>query len=76
MQWTVAAYYILHTVCLSLEYSYQKIRKSLAQDLLNKVAILPPAFFEKLVVELLVKWGTVDPSRMQGRPSEKPVTKE
>jgi len=41
----------------TLEYSYQKIRKSLAQDLLSKVINLPPAFFEKLVVELLVKMG-------------------
>lgn len=41
----------------TLEYSYQKIRKSLAQDLLNKTVNLPPAFFEKLVVDLLVKMG-------------------
>jgi restriction system protein len=40
-----------------LEDSYQKIRKALAQELLNKVIILSPAFFEKLVVELLVKMG-------------------
>jgi restriction system protein len=40
-----------------LEYSYQKIRKALAQDLLNKAVSLPPSFFEKLVVELLVKMG-------------------
>ncbi|GAB4273921.1 MAG: restriction endonuclease [Thermincola ferriacetica] len=41
----------------NLENAYQKIRKSLAQDLLNKVIGLPPAFFERLVVELLVKMG-------------------
>lgn len=41
----------------SLEASYIKIRKSLAQELINKVMTLPPAFFEKLVVELLVKMG-------------------
>lgn len=41
----------------ALETAYQKIRKSLAQDLLNKVISLSPAFFEKLVVELLVKMG-------------------
>lgn len=40
-----------------LEYSYQKIRKSLAQDLLNKAISLSPAFFEKLVVDLMVKMG-------------------
>lgn len=41
----------------SLDYSYQKIRKALALELLNKVMNLTPAFFEKLVVELLVKMG-------------------
>jgi len=40
-----------------LETAYQKIRKSLASELINKVIELPPAFFEKLVVELLVKMG-------------------
>lgn len=41
----------------ALETSYQKIRKSLAQDLLSRVVNLSPSFFEKLVVELLVKMG-------------------
>lgn len=41
----------------SLETAYQKIRKSLAAELINKVVELSPAFFEKLVVELLVKMG-------------------
>lgn len=41
----------------ALENAYQKIRKSVAQDLINKVLTLSPAFFEKLVVELLVKMG-------------------
>lgn len=41
----------------ALETAYQKIRKSLAVDILNKVISLSPAFFEKLVVELLVKMG-------------------
>ena len=41
----------------SLEQAYQKIRKSLASELINKVVELSPAFFEKLVVELLVKMG-------------------
>lgn len=40
-----------------LETAYLKIRKSLANELINKVIQLPPAFFEKLVVELLVKMG-------------------
>ena len=41
----------------TLEAAYQKIRKSLAQELINKVMNLPPSFFERLVVELLVKMG-------------------
>ena len=41
----------------TLESAYQSIRKTLAQDVLNKVVSLSPAFFERLVVELLVKMG-------------------
>jgi restriction system protein len=41
----------------TLEISYQRIRKTLSQDLLNKVVALTPAFFERLLVELLVKMG-------------------
>lgn len=41
----------------SLEYSYQKIRKSLAQDLLSKIKNIPASFFEKLVIDLLVMMG-------------------
>lgn len=40
-----------------LENSYQDIRKSLAQELLDKITKLSPSFFERLVVELLVKMG-------------------
>ena len=40
-----------------LESTYQSIRKTLSQDLLAKIVSLSPAFFEKLVVELLVKMG-------------------
>ncbi|RYE43397.1 MAG: restriction endonuclease [Sphingobacteriales bacterium] len=41
----------------ALETAYQKIRKSVAQDLTNKVLAMSPAFFEKLVVELVVRMG-------------------
>jgi restriction system protein len=41
----------------SLDKAFQTIRKSLATELLNKVIDLSPAFFERLVVELLVKMG-------------------
>lgn len=41
----------------NLDKAYQRIRKSLASELLNRVVELPPTFFERLVVELLVKMG-------------------
>lgn len=41
----------------TLENSYQKIRQYLAQDLLIQVKNCSPNFFEKLVIELLVKMG-------------------
>jgi len=41
----------------SLEYGYQKIRQNLAQELINRIKGCSPSFFEKLVVELLVKMG-------------------
>ncbi len=41
----------------NLDLAYQRIRKSLAVELLNKVVELSPVFFERLVVELLVKMG-------------------
>lgn len=40
-----------------LEDGYQKVRQELAQDLLNRVKACSPRFFERLVVELLVKMG-------------------
>jgi len=41
----------------TLGQAYENIRSSLAQDLLSKVIEMPPSFFERLVVELLVKMG-------------------
>lgn len=41
----------------NLDKAYQKIRKALSSELLNKVIDLSPAFFERLVIELLVKMG-------------------
>jgi len=40
-----------------LEDAYQEIREDLIQELLANVKNCPPAFFERLVVELLVKMG-------------------
>lgn len=41
----------------ALELANQSIRASLAQDILSRVLLCSPAFFEHLVVELLVKMG-------------------
>jgi restriction system protein len=40
-----------------LEEAYQEIRDNLAQEVLDQVMGCSPAFFERLVVELLVKMG-------------------
>jgi restriction system protein len=40
-----------------IDEAYLSIRQSLAQELLDTVQSMTPAFFEKLVVELLVKMG-------------------
>lgn len=40
-----------------LESGYQSIRKSLEQEILEKLKSIHPSFFEKIVVELLVKMG-------------------
>ena len=37
--------------------SYQRLRESLALDLLDRIKASPPAFFEQLVVDLLVAMG-------------------
>ncbi len=41
----------------SLEYAYQRIREDMAQEILGLVKQCSPKFFEKLVVELLLKMG-------------------
>ncbi|MBD1398421.1 restriction endonuclease [Pontibacter sp. JH31] len=51
----------------TMDLAYLAIRKALAQELLNKIQSLPPSFFEKLVVELLVKMGYGGSLRDAGR---------
>jgi restriction system protein len=41
----------------ALELAHQSIRISLAQDILSRILSCSPTFFERLVVELLVKMG-------------------
>lgn len=41
----------------NFDKAYQRIRQSLASELLERIVNLSPAFFERLVIELLVKMG-------------------
>lgn len=41
----------------SLEYAYQKLRSELAKEVLDVVKNSSPAFFEKLVIDLLIRMG-------------------
>jgi restriction system protein len=41
----------------NIDYNYQKIRNALANDVLDKIKQCSPYFFEKLVVDLLLKMG-------------------
>lgn len=40
-----------------LEYSYQKLRDNIVQELISNVKLCSPEFFEKLVVDLLINMG-------------------
>ena len=40
-----------------LEYGYQKIKRDLAQEIIESVKKTSPRFFEQLVIELLIKMG-------------------
>lgn len=50
-----------------LEYGYQKLREDLASELLRRVKESSPAFFERLVVDLLVAMGYGGSRRDAGR---------
>jgi restriction system protein len=50
-----------------LESAHQQIRNDLAGDLLKRIKAAPPAFFERLVVELLVKMGYGGSRREAGK---------
>ena len=41
----------------ALEYGYQKLTENLTDELIKQIMSCPPPFFERLVVELLVKMG-------------------
>ena len=40
-----------------MDSAYEQIRQAIVGELLERIVALPPAFFERLVVELLVKMG-------------------
>lgn len=40
-----------------IEFGYQKVREELEEELISKIKSASPAFFERLVVELLVSMG-------------------
>lgn len=50
-----------------LEYGYQRLREDLASELLRRVKESSPAFFERLVVDLLVAMGYGGSRRDAGR---------
>lgn len=60
----------------NFDKAYQRIRKSLASELLNKVFEFSPTFFERLVVELVVKMGYGGSIKEAGRELGKVETKE
>ena len=55
----------------SLELSYQELRRQLSHDLLERVKLSSPTFFETIVVDLLLKLGyggsRIDAGRAIGR---------
>ena len=40
-----------------IEYGYSRLRAALADEILSRIAQMPPAFFEKLAIDLLVATG-------------------
>lgn len=50
-----------------IEYGYSRLRAALADEILTRIAQMPPAFFEKLVVDLLVAMGYGGSQRDAGR---------
>lgn len=51
----------------AIETAYQKLRQDLATDILQMIKGRSPAFFERLVIDLLVKMGMAARARMPAR---------
>ena len=56
----------------SIEIGYQRIRKELSVELLSRIKACSPSFFERLVVELLLKMGYGGSRRDFGKAIGKP----
>lgn len=50
-----------------IDYGYSRLRAALADEILSRIAQMPPPFFEKLVVDLLVAMGYGGSQRDAGR---------
>jgi restriction system protein len=50
-----------------IDYGYSRLRAALAEEILARIAQMPPSFFEKLVVDLLVAMGYGGSQRDAGR---------
>ena len=53
-----------------IEVGYQSIRRSIEQELLEKIMDNPPDFFEQLVVMLMEKMGYGNMSKVTGKPRD------
>lgn len=58
----------------ALERNYQQLRETLAQDLFDRISECSPAFFERLVVDLLVAMGYGGSRKDAGQTLGDPVT--
>lgn len=50
-----------------IEFGYRRIRAALIDEILSRISQMPPSFFEKLVVDLLVAMGYGGSQRDAGR---------
>ncbi len=61
----------------TLESAYEDIRKTLAQEIIDNIMICSPYFFEKLVIDLLLKMGyggsRLDAGKAMGRSGDEGI---
>lgn len=71
---TVSGESLAETPSEALESAYENLRYELAGELLAKLKRSSPTFFERIVVELLVKWVTAGQGLMPEKQSGKAAT--